>query len=183
MTPGLSAIITGLGLVLALVGVRCGICAYVQTVRQHDTLPVWSWADRQIKRVRDWSPIKRDVRQGSGTTTIALGASSIASAEAFDTPTVIRDDETIEERVERLELRLEQAERRAAEERERAEKTDAEISQEIYNQARRLDDADEQLRQLTKSVAVSTARVQLTGLILVGFGTAIMALPTLGAAL
>jgi hypothetical protein len=183
MTPWLSAFITAVGLAVVLAGVACGIWAYVQTVRQHDTLPVWPWADRQMKRVRDWRPFKRGARQVSGTVTINLGGASMASTGAVGILTVVRADETIEERVERLERRLEQAETRAVEERARAEKASAEISQEIHNQTRRLDDADEQLRQLTKSVAVSTARVQLAGLILVGTGTVIMALPTLGAAL
>src|SRR5947209_14853245 len=183
MTPGLSALVTMVGLMLALAGVGCGGWAYIQTVKQHDTLPVWPWSDRQMQRVREWRPFKRDVRSTSGTATIALTGSAIGSGEAFGAVTVVRGNETVEERIERLELRFEQAEKRAVEDRVRADQADARISQQLADQGHRLDEADEQPRQLAKSVAVSTARLQLAGLILVGLGTAVMALPTLFAAI
>jgi hypothetical protein len=178
--PGLSALVTAVGLVLAVGGVGCGVWAYIQAVKQHDTLPVWPWANRQIQRVREWRPFKRDARQGSGTATIALAGSAIGRGEACGALTVVKGDETVEERIER---RLQHAEKRAAEDRARADEADARISQQLTDQEHRFDKADEQLRQLTKSVAVSTARLQLVGLILVGLGTAVMALPTLFAAL
>lgn len=183
MTPGLSALVTGVGLVLALAGVGCGVWAYIQTVKQHDTLPVWPWAGRQIERVREWRAFKRDVRQGFGTAPIALAGSAIGSGEAFGALTVVRGNETVQERMDRLERRLEQAEKRAVEDRALADQAHARISQQLADQGHQLDEADEQLRQLAKSVAVSTARLQLVGLILVGLGTAVMALPTLSAAL
>jgi hypothetical protein len=39
MSPVAAAVVTGLGLLLALAGVGCGVIAYVDSVRQHDTLP------------------------------------------------------------------------------------------------------------------------------------------------
>ena len=166
----LGGIVHVVGLVL---GVSCGVWAYVQTVKQHDMLPVWPWADRRIQRVREWRPFKRAVRQGFGTATIALAGSAIGSGEAFGALTVVKGNETVKDRIERLERRLEQAEKRAVEDRARADQADASISQQLADQGHRLDEADEQLRQLAKSVAVSTARLQLAGLILVGLGTAV----------
>ena len=110
MSPGLSALVTMVGLVLALAGVGCGVWAYIQAVKQHDTLPVWPWADRQVQRVRELHPSKRDMRPTSGTATIALAGSAIGSGEAFAV-TAVRGNETMEERIERLELRFEQAEK------------------------------------------------------------------------
>lgn len=64
----------------------------------------------------------------------------------------------------------------------RAEQAERLLGEQLAQQGRRLEDADEQLRALAKSVAVSTARLQLIGLILVGIGTALMAVPTIAAA-
>jgi hypothetical protein len=57
------------------------------------------------------------------------------------------------------------------------------IRRELAEQGHRLDAADDQLEMLAKSVAVSTARQQLPGLILVGIGTVVMAVPAFAAAL
>jgi hypothetical protein len=67
---------------------------------------VWPWADRQIKRVRELLPIKRDVREGSGTGTITLTGRGMGSAVAFGGPSTIRADETVDERLSWLEGRL-----------------------------------------------------------------------------
>lgn len=182
MTPAAAAIVTGFGLLLALAGVGCGVAAYVGSVRQHDTTPVWPWADRQIRRVRELLPIKRDVRTGTGTGTINVTGRGIGSAEAFGVPSVRAADETIDERLARLEGRLHLLEERGAEEQARAKEAERLLGEQLVQQGRQLQDADDQLRALAKSVAVSSARLQLIGLILVGSGTALMALPTIIAA-
>ncbi len=183
MTVGAGALVTFIGLLLALAGVGCGVWAYVDTVRKHDTLPVWPWADRQVRRVRAWQPFRRNIRAGSGTTGVALAGSAVAVVSGTGSLTVIKADESLDERVARLELRLEQAEKQVMEYRTQGERAEARLLETVTDQGQRLDAADEQLHKLTKSVAVSSARLQLIGLILVGLGTMLMAVPTIAAAL
>jgi hypothetical protein len=96
MTPGLSALVTGVGLALAVAGVGCGVWAYIRTVKQHDTLPVRPWADCQIQGVLEWHPFKGNVRPTSVTATIAFAGSALGSGEAFGALTVVRGNETVE---------------------------------------------------------------------------------------
>lgn len=182
MSLTIAALVTGLGLVLALAGVACGVIAYIKTVREHDTLPVWPWADRQLERARKLLRRKPEVRHGGGTVTMLAGHAS-GTGTAFGALDVIRSDESLDERIRRLEQRVERAEHQMADETARATKAESQLVDRLAEQGRQLNEADEQLRQLTKAVAVSTARLQLLGLILVGSGTALMALPTIAAAL
>lgn len=182
MSPLHAAVVTGIGLLLALAGVGCGVAAYIGSVRQYDTLPVWPWASTTIRLLRARLTCKRDVRTGSGTGTIVLAGSAIGSAEAFGDASVIKSDETVDERMARLEARLQLIEERGGAEQARAEMAERLLEEQLTKQGRRLEDADEQLRALAKSVAVSSARLQLVGLILVGFGTMLMAVPTIFAA-
>src|SRR5688572_17424573 len=119
-------------------------------------MPVWPWADRQIKRIRELLPIKRVVRKGSGAATIALADTAMGSAEAFGVPSIVRSDETLDERFTRLEARMQLLEEQVANEQARAEKAERLLEERVAQQGRRLDDADDQLRALTKSVAVSS---------------------------
>lgn len=173
---------TGFGLLLVLVGVGCGIRAYVNTVRQLDTRPVWPWADEQLKRLRESWPF-RQAEQVPGLRKIDLTDHGIGSDEAFGTPTVIRADETVDERVARLERRLQHVEELTDEHRAQAERAAGQLAEQLIEQGRRLDGSDEQIRQLARSAAVGGVRLQLIGLIFVGIGTAIMAVPTLLAVL
>ena len=49
----------------------------------------------------------------------------------------------------------------------------------VDDQAAQLRAADDDIRELASSIAVSTMKLQLWGLILVGGGTVLMAVPTL----
>jgi cysteine synthase len=182
MSPIAAAIVTGFGLLLALAGVGCGIAAYVASVRQHDTMPVWPWASRMITHARQRLTFKRDVRAGSGTATISLAGSAIGSGEAFGTLSVARSNETVDERIGRLEARVQLVEERAGAEQARAEKAERLLEEQMNRQGRLMEEADEQLRELAKAVAIGSARLQLVGLILVGVGTMLMAVPTIAAA-
>lgn len=173
MPTTLAAVITGLGLVLALTGVGCGLRAYVLSVREHDTAPVWPWADRQVQRVRALLPSRKPAGR-------IVSVAGIASAEAFGSATVTVDEGPpgdVQVQLERLRQRIEGVESRLVAERQRSDEADARIRAELIEQGQRLDGADEQLGALARSVAVSTARLQLVGLILVGLGTALMAVP------
>ncbi|WP_300014942.1 hypothetical protein [Pseudonocardia sp.] len=169
-------------MLLAVVGVGCGVAAYVGSVRQFDTMPVWPWASAQIKILRERLTFKRDMRTGRGTAKLVITATGIGSAEAFGVGSVFNSDESIDERMARVETRLQLLEERGGAEQARAEKAERLLEEQLAKQGRRLEEADEQLRALAKAVAVSSARLQLVGLILVGIGTMLMAVPTIVAA-
>lgn len=181
MTPIAAATWTFLGLLLALGGVACGLRAYVLTVQQHDDLPVWPWAHRQVDRLRALNPWRKRERPVAANLSSVAGVIATASAGS-GTLTVGRPDETLEERVERLQMRIEQVAGWMIAEAGRATEAETKLSQRIEDQHAQLSTMDDQLRELATSVAVDTARLQICGLMLVGIGTALMAIPTIIAA-
>ncbi|MDN5750125.1 MAG: hypothetical protein L0H64_16705 [Pseudonocardia sp.] len=131
MSPLHAAVVTGIGLLLALAGVGCGVAAYIGSVRQYDTLPEWPWASTTIKLLRARLTFKRDVRTGSGTGTIVLAGSAIGSAEASGVGSVIKSDESVDERMARLEARLQLLEERGGAEQARAEKAERLLEEQL----------------------------------------------------
>lgn len=181
MSPGWSAAVTIVGLVFVIAGIWCGVDAYVATVREHDELPVWPWAARKAERALALARSRRAQEPPPPPRTIE--PASIPSGERFGTPTITQSPPpTLEERLEKLERRQLETDEQVAATRARVKEMTADLRRELAEQGHRLDAADTQLESLAKSTAVSGARQQLLGLILVGVGTVVMALPTLAAA-
>lgn len=82
-----------------------------------------------------------------------------------------------------LQERLERVQRDVMQIRPEVQRHVDKLTARIMEQGDRLAVADEQIRALARSVAVSSARLQLVGLILVGLGTALMAIPAVVSAL
>jgi hypothetical protein len=75
--------------------------------------------------------------------------------------------------------RVEQVEFEAAEDRKQHKADVRSVRSEVSSLVTKLQQTDRGLEALARSVAVSTVRLQIWGLILVGAGTTIMALPTI----
>jgi hypothetical protein len=183
VSAGWAGLVTFLGLLLALGGVGCGVWAYIDTVREHDDLPVWPWAHRQWLAVRARNPFRRRRTVEASVNMVAMSGVAAAAGAAFGALTVVSGDETLQQRVDRLMGRLELLASRVVTDRSEVEVSLSRLGERVTEQGGRLTEADEQIRALAKSVAVSSARLQLVGLILVGLGTALMAIPAIVSAL
>lgn len=132
-----------------------------------------------MRRVRAWRPLRRSRERAEGPITRTVDLSGSAHAAGSASAVLIKAGEAVEVRITRLEARLEQAEQQAAKDRSHAREAERQISERLVVQGMRLNEADGQLRELARSVAVSSARLQIVGLILVGVGTVVMAVPAL----
>lgn len=176
-----AAVITGIGLLLALGGIACGARAYVLTVHEYDELPVWPRVHRQAERLRGL--IRGRHREHTAAVSLSSKAGGVATATAGSgTLTVGQADDTLDERVERLQNRIEQVAQMAIVESSRATVAEDKLAQRIEEHRAELTEVDDQLRNLATAVAVDTARLQISGLVLVGFGTVLMAVPAVVAA-
>jgi hypothetical protein len=91
----------------------------------------------------------------------------------------IDTDLPVEEQVRLLVRRVRNIENQAASDRARFSKGLDETAARVDSHAAQLRAADEGIRDLARSIAVSTVKLQLGGLFLVGGGTVLMAVPTL----
>lgn len=90
-----------------------------------------------------------------------------------------REGATADELIAHLLKRVERVEVIADEDRAAASADTSKVRAELTSVSKRADEEALRLEALTKSVAVGTVRLQLVGLILIGFGTALMSVPSL----
>jgi hypothetical protein len=174
-----AAIVTGIGLLFAIGGVACGVIGFARTIHDYDTEPVWIWGGRQVQNARRalGRPQPREhVKTGAGVAT-GTGSAFNVTAQA-DHPA----DTPLDVLVGILTRRVDAAVAQATIDRDRTEQATAGLMADLDAHAQRLDSADLELEKLAKSTVVSSARLQLWGLILVGAGTGMMAIPTIAAA-
>lgn len=107
----------------------------------------------------------------SATGTAVITATVSGPAIPADTPA--------EEKIRLLVRRVELVEAQATADRTRHNEQIGQLRSDLSAQGAQLRQADEALRLMAKDIAAGTARLQIVGLILVGLGTAVMALPTL----
>jgi hypothetical protein len=98
---------------------------------------------------------------GTASAGVACNLTAVVSSPEIDT------DLPVEEQVRLLIYRVKNIENQASSDRSR------------FTKAAQLRAADGDIRDLARSIAVSTVKLQLWGLILVGSGTVLMAAPTL----
>jgi hypothetical protein len=110
---------------------------------------------------------------GAVSAAVAGSATVVVSGPEIDT------DLPVEERVRLLIHRVKNIENQASSDRSRFAKGLNQVKTRVDDQAAQLRTADGDLRELARSIAVSTVKLQLWGLILVGGGTVLMAVPTL----
>ncbi|GEL27136.1 hypothetical protein PSU4_60900 [Pseudonocardia sulfidoxydans NBRC 16205] len=174
-----SGIVTLIGLALAVGGVVCGVKAFVETLHEHDPTPVFPGAARQLDRARALLQRRKRVHAAEVHMTSTGQATVTVTSGGGAHLTVGKADESVDERFARLEAGLAKLAAQMIAGRAEVQGELDRATKRIVEQGDRLDVADAGLRALAKSVAVSTARLQLWGLILVGCGTVLMAVPAI----
>lgn len=155
-----------------------GLQPHPRRARRRPLWPVLHRAGQAARRA--WL---RYVR-GQRTVTGKLSATAATASSAFGVLVVsgpeIDTDLPIEEQMRLLVHRVSSIENQASSDRKRFAKDIEAVTARVDGHAAELRAADEGIRDLARSVAVSTVKLQLWGLLLVGAGTALMAAPTLG---
>ena len=93
------------------------------------------------------------------------------------TPTVLQFEDNVEGRLAFLQSQIESLRTSADEHLRRAQEAEDRLAQQIRAQGSRLDTADAQIEGMAREVAVGTSGLQLQGLLFVGLGTILMAIP------
>jgi hypothetical protein len=174
--------LTSLGLMLVVSGVCCGFAAYRRTLAKYDGRPVWPWASQKGIQViagarRVFRRRPRVSRAVTGTVSVGLGATAATRGIRSGLP--VPTDVPMEEQIRILVRRIEHVEAEAAKDRMQHCEEISRLQSGHSAQAAHLGKADDDLKFMATDIAVGVVRLQITGLMLVGVGTVIMALPTL----
>jgi hypothetical protein len=176
----LALLTTLIGLLAVLAGIGCGVTAYSRTHAEHADVPLWPAlyrAGQAIRRVWVRYVLRRpDVMvsvSGAASAAVVSSATVVVSGPEIDT------DLPVEEQVRFLIHRVKNIENQVSSDRSRFAKGLDQVKARVDDQTAQLRAADGDIRELARSIAVSTVKLQLWGLILVGGGTVLMAVPTL----
>jgi len=163
-----------------LAGIICAAMAYSRTYADHAKVPLWPALHRAKQAIRRlWV---RYVLRRPG---ITVSVRATASAAVADSVTVvvsspeIDTDLPVEKQVRLLIHRINNIENQASIDRSRFAEGLDQLKARVDDQTAQLRAADGDIQELARSIAVSTVKLQLWGLILVGVGTVLMAVPTL----
>jgi hypothetical protein len=172
-----------LGLIVTLIGIACGMLALGRTWTEHapgqPLVPVTKplavargKAGRLLSRRRPEEMVsKKDSDLLTGGIVEASGSLGLKMLP--------KKGATTDELVDLLMRRVDRIEAIAEADRSAAHAEAAELRSDLEAVTNRLDAETRQLEAATRSLAVGTVRLQLAGLILVGIGTALMAVPSL----
>lgn len=178
----MTAFLTVIGLAFVTAGIDCGYVAYRRTLADYGGGRVWPWAYRM--RVQGLAAARRFfrrrplvIRDVSGAASLVGGAAGVVRVIHSGLP--IPADASVEEQIRLLIRRVEHVEAEAAEDRTQHSEVIGQLRHECSARESALRMADEALNAKATAIAIGTVRLQIAGLTLVGFGTVVMALPTL----
>ncbi|TKG67533.1 hypothetical protein [Prauserella endophytica] len=164
------------GLVLTLAGTSCGALALYRNHQKYGSgllFPKLARLKSDLSRViRRRGP---NVRAGAGTATLRLetsGATGVAEKAISATAPFDQQVALILERIREVEGRLTERHRRDIKE----------MKESIHTLKASSEAADQSITRLAKDVAAGSVQLQLWGLILVGIGTILLAIPSLSMA-
>ncbi|SCL16370.1 hypothetical protein GA0070624_1000 [Micromonospora rhizosphaerae] len=171
--------LTLLGLALTLAGTGCACVALWRDHTQYGDGPLWpllarawQWLRVQSFRLMPWR------RRNATLQAQSIGVSvSVGTAWATFVGPEIPEDAPLEKQVMLLVQRVNNIEKAARDDRGRHNQDVKAVHDEINKLGERLDQADRDVERLAKDAVVGTARLQLSGLLLVGMGTVLMAIP------
>ncbi|MCT2279512.1 hypothetical protein M3G91_18005 [Micromonospora chalcea] len=173
--------LTLLGLTLTLLGSGFACVALWRDHRAYGDGPVfpwlagaWQWLRQQSFRLLPW--LRRPATVSPQTTSVS---GSVETTWAVFVGPEIPEDAPLEKQVALLVQRVNYIEKAARDDRARHNQDIGAMQDEMIKLGERLDQADRDVERLAKDAAVGTARLQLRGLLLVGVGTILMAIPTL----
>lgn len=172
-------ILTWLGLGLTVAGTICAGVALRRDHKQYGEGPLfpwlaaaWRWLRQQSFRLMPW--LRRPVTVNLQPASVSI---SLGSAWATLVGPEIPEDAPIEKQVALLVQRVNNIEKAARDDRARHNQDVRAVHDEMSKLGERLDQADRDVERLAKDAAVGTVRLQLRGLLLIGFGTFLMAIP------
>lgn len=170
------------GLLLTLVGIGCGAVALRRTWTEHGSGSLLPDSEIAVQRARALVgrvlPRLRKRQVVSADNALVL-LGEIAVRGSLTLRVLPREGATADELIAHLLKRVERVEVIADEDRAAASADTSKVRAELTSVSKRADEEALRLEALTKSVAVGTVRLQLVGLILIGFGTALMSVPSL----
>jgi hypothetical protein len=178
----LALLTTLVGLLAVLAGIGCGAMAYSRTYAEHAAVPLWPELHRARQAIRRLWVRVRSVFRRPGVT---VSVNATASAALADSVTVVVSgpeidiDLPVEKQVRLIIHRMNIIENQALIDRSRFAEGLDQLKARVDDQTAQLRAADGDIRELARSIAVSTVKLQIWGLILVGGGTVLMAVPRL----
>ncbi|WP_433507294.1 hypothetical protein ACQP04_13000 [Pseudonocardia halophobica] len=181
----MEVILTALGLAFSVFGTGCGVVAFLAGLREHDPNPVWPMWSRAVGGVRRGAlAIAARVGRKRREQTVLLGSVGAAvEVSGAGSLTVgfgkIPTDAPVEEQLRLVVARLEAMHVQAAEDRKAAERRGEELRRELAAESARLREADARVEDLARDLTLGSARLQLLGLLTVGVGAILTALPVL----
>ncbi|MGW7537548.1 hypothetical protein [Amycolatopsis sp. NPDC054798] len=173
-------VLTALGLVLSVVGICLAAVAYASTNREHGTEPIWPALNRSLTIIR--SLVRRLLRRNRDVTLHdAVGAIRVSGGIAQGEGTVTGGNAPaslpLDEQLRWVERRIERVEMAAAQEVSRRSSAVHALHTAIGETERKIRQVEHASRELARSVAVGTVRLQIASLLFVGGGTVALAIP------
>lgn len=173
-------VLTTLGLVLSVVGICLAAVAYASTNREHGTEPIWPALNRSVSSIRNL--VRRLLRRNRDVTVHdAVGAIRVSGGVVQGEGTVSGGnapaDLSLEEQLRWIERRIERVEAAAAQEASRRSHDVHALRTEIGDAERKIREVEHASRELARSIAVGTVRLQIASLLFVGAGTVALAIP------
>ncbi|MFD5245647.1 hypothetical protein ACFWIW_13935 [Amycolatopsis sp. NPDC058340] len=170
---------TTAGLVLSFVGIWLAFKAYRSTHEEHGQGPLWPAFNRLGNRIK--STVRRLLRRKPPPNIVGLGAAVIAATTATAMGVVSRGpaptDIPLYKQVRWIERRVALNEAQAAEDRARQQQDTRELKTSIGAVRSQLREVEASHRELIRSVAADTVRLQIASLFFLGFGTVLQAIP------
>lgn len=176
----LALLTTIVGLLTVLAGIGCAWTAYSRTHAEHADGPLWPLlhnVGQAARRLWRRYALRRRAVPISASASVAMAMAGTATISVSGPE--IDTDLPFEEQMRLLVRRVRNIENEARSDRARFAKGLGEVTGRVDSHAAQLRAADEGIRGLARSIAVSTVKLQLWGLLLVGGGTVLMAVPTL----
>lgn len=112
---------------------------------------------------------------GAATITVAVAGTATGSGSAH--ASLGKLDASVEDRLDHLQKQLDQMIATVDGHLRRAREAEARLATQMGEQTARLEAADARLQEMTTEIAVGSSALQLRGLVAVGFGTVLMAVP------
>lgn len=181
MSDWLAFTLVTLGTALNLFGLYCGGKAFVAAWRKYGDGDLWPWirktasAARAVgRRIAFWRRRDTTVFSVSGSAHAATSASAYVTARPG-----FPDTDHEEQRYAQLQRAIEMAFDQMLEDRSRANRQNAEFEKRLSEIKTQVEGETRRLEDLSKEIASGDVRLQLLGLMAIGFGTVLLALPSI----
>jgi len=181
MSDWLVLTLIAIGIALNLFGLYCGGRAFVAAWRKYGDGDLWPWVAKTVSAVRTAGRRMAFWRRRD-TTVLSVSGSAHATSGASAYVTVrpgFPDTDHEEQRYAQLQRAIEMAFDQMSEDRGRANRKIAEFEKRLGDVRAQVEAETQRLEDLSKEIASGDVRLQLLGLMAIGFGTVLLALPSI----